>query len=184
MKRINVIGTSGSGKSTFSRKLSQAMGCKYIEMDELFWQPNWKTSSDSVFFKKLENAIDADSWVLDGNYNRTNSIKWSKADTIVWIDYSFTRTFYQALMRAIKRIAAGQELWPNTGNKETFLKTFFHRDSIILWTLKNYRKNKLRYSAIAYLQHKPNLRVIRLCSPKEVNAFFNYLEKQRKSITQ
>lgn len=42
MKRINVVGTSGSGKSTFGRQLSQQICAPYIEMDALFWQPNWK----------------------------------------------------------------------------------------------------------------------------------------------
>ncbi|MBT4141869.1 MAG: adenylate kinase, partial [Chloroflexi bacterium] len=29
--RINVIGTSGSGKSTFSKQLAQKLDCPYIE---------------------------------------------------------------------------------------------------------------------------------------------------------
>lgn len=46
MKRINVIGTSGSGKSTFSRMLATTLGYPYIEMDAMFWQPNWQESSN------------------------------------------------------------------------------------------------------------------------------------------
>jgi adenylate kinase family enzyme len=41
MKRINVIGTTGSGKTTFSKELSTALGIPYVQLDELFWKPNW-----------------------------------------------------------------------------------------------------------------------------------------------
>ncbi|MDW1988695.1 AAA family ATPase, partial [Vibrio sp. 811] len=37
MKRINVIGSSGSGKSTFAKALAQKLDVTHIEMDKLFW---------------------------------------------------------------------------------------------------------------------------------------------------
>jgi adenylate kinase family enzyme len=41
MQKIIVIGSSGSGKSTFSRKLSRAMNIPVYHLDALFWKPNW-----------------------------------------------------------------------------------------------------------------------------------------------
>ena len=38
-------------------------------------------------------------WVLDGNYTRTTSIKWKEVDMVIWIDYSFLRTLFQAIHR-------------------------------------------------------------------------------------
>ncbi len=35
MKRINVVGTSATGKSTFSRALAEKLGLHYIELDNL-----------------------------------------------------------------------------------------------------------------------------------------------------
>ena len=93
MKKINVIGTSGSGKTTFSRQLAEKLGYPYIEMDALFWGKNWQQSTDEVFFRKLEEAMEQEKWVLDGNYSRTTDIKWKEADTVIWIDFNFIRTF-------------------------------------------------------------------------------------------
>ena len=42
MKRINVVGTSGSGKSTFSQVLANKLNYPYLEMDAMFWKPNWQ----------------------------------------------------------------------------------------------------------------------------------------------
>lgn len=111
-------------------------------MDALFSKPNWVEASDSNFFSKIEAAISSDSWVLDGNHSRASSLKWKNVTTIIGLDYSFSRTVFQAFKRAIKRIIIQQEIWPNTDNVESFRKTFFSRKSIILWTLQNYHSNR------------------------------------------
>ncbi|CRL43945.1 Shikimate kinase [Sodalis glossinidius str. 'morsitans'] len=54
--KINVVGTSGSGKSTSSRRLATQLAIPYIEMDTLFWQPNWTPSNDEDFFCRLEQG--------------------------------------------------------------------------------------------------------------------------------
>ena len=66
-----------SGKSTFSKELAATLNVQYIDMDELFWKPNWEESTLSEFLPKIEAAIENDGWVLDGNYSRTASIKWA-----------------------------------------------------------------------------------------------------------
>ncbi|MEX0941049.1 MAG: AAA family ATPase [Pseudomonadales bacterium] len=101
MKRINVVGVSGSGKSTFSRALAEAMGIPYIEMDDLFWQPDWQQPDDETFYATLRSALEPDVWVLDGNYARTMPIKWERADTVIWwmlTSYRKVRARYLAVM--------------------------------------------------------------------------------------
>lgn len=150
--RVNVVGTSGSGKSTFAKRLAKATGVSYIEMDVLHWKPNWQESSDEALETKLKAAIhygDTESkWILDGNYKRTIPIKWQYATHVIWLDYSLSRTLYQAIKRAFKRAISKKEIWPNTGNVETFKQLFLSRDSMILWTLKTYHQNRKKYQAL------------------------------------
>ncbi len=54
MKRINVIGSSGSGKSTFAKALAQKLDVTHIEMDKLFWKAGWQESTDHEFFSNLK----------------------------------------------------------------------------------------------------------------------------------
>ena len=90
--KINLIGTSGSGKTTLARRLAAELSLPYIEMDTLYWRPDWQGTPDDRFLIKLETALNASSgWVLDGNYNRTRTIKWREIDLIVWVDYGFAR---------------------------------------------------------------------------------------------
>lgn len=171
MHKINVIGTSGSGKTTFSRQLAAILGYPYLEMDLIYWKPQWQEPSDDEFFAALRHKLVQPTWVLDGNYNRTAATKWKDVDTIIWIDYSFSRTLYQAITRAIKRTLSGKELWPETGNKESFRKSFMSSDSIILWTIKTYSKNRDRYLAIMNDKRYQHINFIQIRSPSEAHQF-------------
>ncbi|WP_435236494.1 AAA family ATPase [Psychromonas sp. PT13] len=173
MKRINVIGTSGSGKSTFSRKLSEKLNYPYLEMDKMFWKPNWVEASDQEFFTTLTNQISQPSWVLDGNYNKTASIKWADVDTIIWIDYSFVRTVFQAIKRALIRSITKQEFWEGTGNIETFRKSFFSKKSIIWWTLTTYKKNKIRYQALLKDPTYKHIHFVRITNPRMAKKYIS-----------
>jgi GTPase SAR1 family protein len=135
--KINVIGTSGSGKSTLSRRLAAQLNVPYIEMDRLYWLPEWQGRSDEDFYALLEETLNATpGWVLDGNYNRSRPIKWRDVDLVIWLDYGFWRTLRQAVLRVIRRAWQGKELWPGTGNTESFRRAFLSRESILIWTLK------------------------------------------------
>ena len=139
--RVNVIGTSGSGKTTFGRELASILKIPFIELDALYWGPDWREPTDSVLFSRLTAALAGESWVLDGNYSRTTDIKWEHVDAVIWLDYSFPRTTAQAVKRAVSRIVSQEELWPGTGNRESIQK-LFSRDSILLWTIQTYSKRK------------------------------------------
>ena len=52
MKRINVVGTSASGKTTFSRKLAERLNLTHIELDNLLWLDDWQETPDFEFFQK------------------------------------------------------------------------------------------------------------------------------------
>lgn len=175
-KRINVVGTSGSGKSTVAKKIADKLSIPYVEMDKVFWGPDWYWPSDKEFFSNLQKELSGNEWVLDGNYTRTIPIKWEKTQIVVWVDLPFTRTLYQAVKRAIKRSMTQEEIWPGTGNKESFRKNFFSKDSIILWTLKNYKKVKTKYESYMKDERYSHLKFIRLCSHKEIDKFLKGLE--------
>ena len=44
--RINVVGTSGCGKSTVGKRIAERLSVPYIQLDELYWKPNWAESTD------------------------------------------------------------------------------------------------------------------------------------------
>lgn len=174
--KINVIGTSGSGKSTLAQAISQKLNLPYIELDALFWRSDWQGTPDDVFFSKIEEALaNNNGWVIDGNYKRTQSIKWRDVEMIVWVDYSFARTLFQAIRRAARRAWRQDEIWQGTGNCETFRKSFFSRQSIILWTLNTYKRNRRQYEALMGDPRWQHVKFVRLRSPAETQRFLSNL---------
>jgi adenylate kinase family enzyme len=177
LKRINVIGVSGSGKSTFAKALAEKLGYPHIEMDALFWGPNWYWPSDEEFFEKLEAGISGDNWVLDGNYSRSQPIKWKNVDTIIWIDLPFSRTLFQSVVRTVKRCWSKKELWPGTGNTESFRKSFMTRKSIIWWMIQSYSRTKKRYIQLFVELDAKGVNCTRLRSHEEIDSFLHTISE-------
>lgn len=177
--KINIIGTSGSGKSTLARRIAAELAIPYIEMDRLYWRPNWQGTEDDALWSRLENALAAtEDWVLDGNYNRTRPVKWRNVDLVVWVDYGFARTLYQAVSLAFRRAWHKQELWPGTGNCESFRRSFFSRESIIIWTIKTWRSNRERYEADMRNPQYDHIRFVRITRRQDAETLIASLKAQ------
>ena len=86
MKKIIVIGCSGSGKSTFARKLSDITKIPLYYLDTIWYKPDKTTLTKEVFDERLKNLMQKDEWIIDGNYQRTLEIRIKECDTIFLLD--------------------------------------------------------------------------------------------------
>lgn len=57
MERILVIGSPGSGKSTFSRALAQRKQLPLVYLDQLFWNADKTTVDQAQFDQRLGEAM-------------------------------------------------------------------------------------------------------------------------------
>ena len=86
MKKVVVIGCPGSGKSVFSRKLSEICGLPLVHLDNLYWNADATTVDREVFLSKLCFALESDAWIIDGNYISTMEMRISRCDTVFFFD--------------------------------------------------------------------------------------------------
>ena len=98
-KRIIVIGSPGAGKSTFSAKLSRITGIELHHLDRIYWQPGWVPVSNEEFDFKLNEVLSAESWIIDGNYQRTLQLRYSRADTVIFLDFNRYLCLYRSINR-------------------------------------------------------------------------------------
>lgn len=170
MRRVHVVGTTGSGKTTLARRLAVRVGVPHVELDALRHGPNWTELPDDAFQDAVREFRDGD-WVVDGNYAEVRSLLWERADTIVWLDYSLPVTFGRALRRTVRRVATRETLW--NGNRETFANAFLAADGVPLWVLKTYRRRRRDFGASlpAWESAAPGRTLVRLSAPKLADAW-------------
>ncbi len=163
IERIVVVGTTGSGKTTFARELARQLDASHVELDALFWGPDWKASPDRDFLPAVERATRGRRWVVDGNYSRTRPIVWPRAEMVIWLDYPFTVVFGRLLRRTLRRALTGEQLWD--GCRERWGTALFSRHSILMWCLKTYRRRRKVYRQLFQDPEYRHLRTVRLDSP-------------------
>jgi adenylate kinase family enzyme len=173
-RRIAVIGTSGSGKTTFSRRIATSIGAPHVELDGLFHEPNWTPAEPDVFRARVSAAIAAPSWVTDGNYSTVlRDLIWRSADVIVWLDYPFRIVIWRLFLRTMRRGVRREELW--NGNHESLREHFFTRQSLFLWAKNTHWKHRRDWPAALASPEMARVRLVRLRTPREAEVWLRRL---------
>ena len=172
MNRINVAGTSCSGKTTLARALSARLDLPRIELDALYWGPGWSPVPADTFRARVATAVAGERWVVDGGYSSVRDLTWARADTVVWLDYPMTTVLRRWAHRTIQRLRTREEFWPGTGNRER-LSHVVGRDSLLWWILSTHHRR--RQTMAGTLAGRRDLRVVRLRSPAETERWLRRL---------
>ena len=168
--KIAIIGVSGSGKTTFGKKLSLLLGCPLTDKDELFWLPGWKRQESEHIKKTMHEIKLQDSWIISGNYSRMKEEFWPKSSIIIWLDLPLRILLWRALKRSLRRIRTKEPCC--NGNRETWSQLFSF-DSIVIWIVKTYIKRKRVYGDFFKDPKNGHLSLIRLRKVKEIDSFYN-----------
>jgi adenylate kinase family enzyme len=122
MKRIVVVGNTGSGKSTFGSALAQRLDVPYTDTDDLFWRPGWEEVPNDDFRAALDAVSRGDRWVIVGNYlSRATDITWPRADTLVWLDLPLPLVVSRSVRRTAMRAITGEVVCNGNTEKLRFL---------------------------------------------------------------
>ena len=170
MKRIAIIGSSGAGKSTLARQLSELLALPVVHLDTLFWQPGWVETPRDQWNAIQEQLVEQETWVMDGNYRNSMDIRFSAADTIIFLDFPMPLCLYRALKRRVQ-YASKTRPDMNEGCSERI-------DWGHLKWIWNYSKDG-RVSSLEKIQeYSAGRKIIILHNPKQVKQFLQALSKE------
>lgn len=174
LKRVAVVGSSCSGKTTFAVALAKLSGISHVQLDTLFWLENWRQQPSEVFAQKVAATVSKDAWIIDGNFTEVQHLTLKRATTIVWLNYSFATVFFRAICRSCQRVVTREELF--AGNRESFWKTFFTRDSILYWIITTFSRRRRQYRKLFAERPDHIAFFIEFTRPKEAQEFLDSLE--------
>lgn len=143
--KIIVIGCPGSGKSTFSKKISKILNLPIYHLDMLYHNSDGTHISKEELEEKLKTIFkENNNWIIDGNYQRTLEMRMKECDTIILLDYPIEI----CLAGAEARIGTQREDLPFIEEKldENFKQSIldFSREKLpqIYELIKKYKKTK------------------------------------------
>lgn len=169
-----MVGCSGSGKTTLARQLARRLGYPHVELDALYHQPNWQPLADEVFLHQVNEQLQGEHWVVEGNYSLVRPQILKHSDMVIWLDLPRATVMRQVILRTLKRLLSREELW--NGNRERWSNLFKlnPRQSILAWAWTRHPVYRKRYTAEMQAV-TPNQRYIRLGSHAAAEQLLNSL---------
>lgn len=105
MKRIVVLGPSGTGKTTLGRQLGDKLHYPILHLDTVYWLKDWEHIDKPAFHQYMVKYMRKhDAWVIDGNYtnNKHFNLRLKMADTIILLDFGTSASLHGIHERASK----------------------------------------------------------------------------------
>ncbi|MBI9031896.1 adenylate kinase [bacterium] len=143
--KISIRGVSCSGKTTLAKLIAKELGIPHIELDELFWLPNWEQRALHEFLNLVQDKLEKDSWVMDGNYSKVYNNLKIQYDYQIWLDYSLLKILLRYFKRTFDRVFFKRKIC--NGNTET-IRSLFSSDALLIWIFKTYWKRKRELSKL------------------------------------
>jgi len=165
-KRILVIGRTGSGKTTLARAIAAALQVPHVELDSLFFGPNFSTVPEPVLRERVAAAIEEDRWVTDGNKRAVRDLVWPRADTIIWLDFPAAVTLWRLGRRSMRRTASLRTEAAKTGNTKDLPKQVLAGAKAVLTALRSHTGQRKEFPQMFAAPENQHLAVVRLRSPR------------------
>ena len=173
--RIVVVGTSGAGKTTLARRIAALLGVPHVELDAINWQSGWRDLArhdPEEFVRRVNEAIEAEAWVVDGNYGPVRDRIWQRATHLVWLDYERPVIMARVISRSLIRAILRTELW--AGNRERW-RHMLRPSHPIRWAWSTWDRRRRETAELLAQRECAHLVVLRLRRPREVESAVNRL---------
>ena len=82
MNKVIVIGSPGAGKSYFSKQLASSIELPLYHLDNIYWKEDRTHISRDELILKMNDIMDGDKWIIDGNYMSTKLYRFTSREDI------------------------------------------------------------------------------------------------------
>jgi adenylate kinase family enzyme len=177
VRRVCVVGNSGSGKTRLAQALASRLAVPHVELDALNHRAGWQEAPVAEFRDEVrvilqEHEDRFGGWIADGNY-RSRLADLLQPDTYVWLDYPRRVVLRRVVCRTLDRVIRRRELW--NGNRERW-QNLVRRDpaeNVVLWSWTRHDSYRALYEDAA--SQGASATWIRLRTPRETELWLSRL---------
>jgi adenylate kinase family enzyme len=102
-ERIMVIGCSGGGKSTLSRRICDRLDIPYVSMDrDFYWLPGWVKRDKAEERALIAETVARERWLMDGSGSSTFDLRLPRAHMVLWVRLPRWRCLLGVTMRGFR----------------------------------------------------------------------------------
>ncbi|MGE0104458.1 MAG: AAA family ATPase [Blastocatellales bacterium] len=167
MRKVLVLGSGGAGKSTFARRLGEALNIEVVHLDSFYWRPGWIEPPKEEWDELVESLLTRESWVMDGNFGGTLELRAEACDTIVFLDRSRWLCLWRVIKRRLQyRNNVRPDMAPGCNEKIDL--------EFLLWVLLYPEQTRPKVEAVIE-RFGPGRRICRLQTEQQVEDFFDTL---------
>lgn len=141
--KIAIIGGPGTGKTTLSKKLSNILSISYFSIDNIKFYKNWISKNIKDIDNDINNILNKNEWIIEGNHLRNLKKILSKADLVIFLDFplhlqllGIFKRFFFSLNKCIKDMNNCQEKISFSFFIKTLLFNIKKRPKIIATIMK------------------------------------------------
>ena len=166
MKKVIVLGNSGSGKSTFTTLLADKLHIDFLHLDPLVYKYSWDNPEFEEMEKRVEELIYKDSWIVDGNFLNNALNRFKECDTIFFLDLNRFVCMNSVIKRHKKYKGKHRDSRSDDCDEKLTL-------SYLKWVVRDFYKTS-RKIILKYIKDHPEKKVVILKNRRQVN---NYLKE-------
>ncbi|MFE9045235.1 adenylate kinase [Streptomyces sp. NPDC007818] len=168
MKRVASFGPPASGKTTMSRRLAAHMEVAHTDLDEILFAEARPLPLDE-FRAAADRITRDDAWVVEGNFSKLADVVWHRAEVLVWLDLPLRLVVWRITIRNLRRLSGLDR--SAQARRLTWERAFFGRRSLLRTAVRKYRHNRPRYARQVAETAALGVRVVRLRSGREADAW-------------
>ena len=99
--KILIIGSAGAGKTVLAVELGSLLDLPVIHLDAVHWRPDWVKPPAEEWRQTVDDLLQRERWIMDGNYGGTLPQRLAACDTVLFLALPRRLCLYRVLKRTI-----------------------------------------------------------------------------------